>query len=221
MANKKLLCLHGFLGCPKQFDFLRSEFDVHSPDLRDYVSLSYDEIVEKLYQEHPGFNKMNVLGYSFGSRLGARLFVTEKVEGKFIGLAGHAGMKTDEERARRLVFEESMVQKLNELSNSEFLLEWNSYDIFSHDEPLDINLVDFNNADLFFKNYGLSKQPYLYPELLKRKEAVFYYYGAKDDKYVNYATEELKKLNVIILNEKGHRLISSHSEILNICRTQI
>ena len=221
MSKQNILCLHGFLGSPQQFEFLKEEYNIFCPDLSAYVVLDFDNIKAKLIKDYPGIQRMNILGYSFGSRLGARLFLSLNSSGKFIGLTGHAGLNSDDERSERLLFEESMVAKLESLNKAQFLEEWNSYDIFKYDLALDIKSVNFKNSDLFFKNYGLSKQPNIYNELFNKRESVFYYYGVLDEKYKSYAHNELQGLNVEFLKNKGHRIIDSPEQVLKICRKHI
>jgi pimeloyl-ACP methyl ester carboxylesterase len=221
MPKKNILCLHGFLGSPQQFDFLKAEYNIFCPDLSTYVELEFDDLKAKLIKQYPGIGEMNILGYSFGSRLGARLFLSLNSSGKFIGLTGHAGLNTESERDERLLFEQSMMRKLEVMDKADFLEEWNSYGIFKYDRTLEIKSVNFKKSELYFRNYGLSKQPYIYQELLNKRNAVFYYYGELDEKYKTYAHNELKGLNVEFLKNKGHRLIDFPEKILEICRKHI
>jgi len=214
----KILCLHGFLGRPEDFDFLKNDYDIIAPDLSQYVHLSFEELLE-LFKAKYLFDSMNILGYSFGARLACRLFLNMDYRGKLICLGGHAGINLSSLREDRLQFENEMIADLEKLKPSQFLVQWNSYGIFKYDKP--INSGNFNNAQLFFKNYGLSKQPYLKDLLMDCKRKVFFYYGAKDEKYTDYANQNLLGLNVKIIPELGHRIIHHHNCIKQILREKL
>lgn len=219
MKREKILCLHGFLGNPKQFDFLKEDFEVFPLKLDELVGLSFEDMNKKINEQYPELPEMSVLGYSFGSRLGARIFLENKMQGHYIGLTGHVGLDTQEERNDRKKFEDKIIGQLFKLKESEFLDFWNGYDIFKSDTPILLKDACFKNAQDYFLNYGLSMQPNLMKELRKKKERVHFFFGEKDKKYVSYANQKLGDMNVTIMKNKAHRLINSKTMVLEICRT--
>jgi len=148
----RILCLHGFLGRASDFDFLKKDYEVIAPELSEYVSMQFDELLSSFRECY--LNEVDIiLGYSFGARLGSRLIFETKLDIPMICLAGHGGLKTSSEKKERIKFEKEIIKKLGEQTETEFLRDWNNYGIFSHDQPvIDGN---FKNAVLYFKNYGL------------------------------------------------------------------
>lgn len=204
----KILALHGFLGFPEDFSFLENDFDLIPLDLSEYVIKSYEEILNEVKNIS---NLDLILGYSFGSRLGARLFLDLKISNcdlKFMGLAGHLGIRDKELLAERMKIENAFVKKIESLSDEEFLDYWNGLELFSRDKKL--KKAKLKNAKDFFLNYPLSKQPYLRDELLKYSKSILFIYGEDDFKYCDYAKKHLSQFNVNYLQNSGHRVIQHH-----------
>ena len=68
----EIIYLHGFLGSPSDFDFLRSEFSTKNIDLNLMIDASLEEIESKIIDSAD--SKPVLLGYSFGARMAVRLF---------------------------------------------------------------------------------------------------------------------------------------------------
>lgn len=205
----KLLALHGFLGGPKDFDFLKTDFDVFAPDLRELVSLPVEEIASILLKE-----KRHMLGYSFGARLGARLKLARPdAAQKCLLLSGHMGLKNETDRAEREAFEQGMISRLRESTCKEFESFWNSLALFQFDDPINLE-GDLKSWIPFFSHYGLSKQPYLLKELAMYSQDIFFAYGELDAKYKSYAEEELKEFEVFWFN-CGHRVLGEKESVKN------
>lgn len=206
----RLLCLHGFLGRPSDFDFLKNEFDVIAPNLNEYVHLGIEELYQSFKDKYLQ-KDTHILGYSFGARLGCQLYLKMKVDTKLVCLGGHLGIENESELNDRLNFETNIVKQLSSNSHSSFLDQWNKYDLFSSDADL-IN-PNFLNAKLFFELYGLSIQPYMKNDLLELKENIHFFYGNNDVKYRDYALNELAGFDIEILDGVGHRILQ-HPEIV-------
>lgn len=207
----KLFCLHGFLGEPRQFDFLKEKYDIYAPNLSQYVHLSFDELYAKILDEYD-LKNCHILGYSFGARLGAALYHKLKSEKKLIMLAGHLGLN-DEERPERIKIEKNFIEQLEILSEAQFLEYWNNLDLFQYDEK--ITEYNFANAILYFKNYGLSKQKNYHTLLKEKQEDISIYYGERDQKYCDYAKNKLGDYQVRYLSGLGHRLLAYPKTILD------
>lgn len=209
----RILCLHGFLGSPKDFDFLKDEFDIIAPDLSAYVLLDYKELQAKL-SKLIHLEKCHFLGYSFGARLGARLFSDlkkkdiDKNNNKLVCMAGHLGIKEDSEREDRLKIEKKFIEIINNSNEKTFLDYWNQLHLFKDDLPL--VSCNYINARSYFENYALSEQPFLTKILFKVKEQIYFFYGENDQKYTSYAKSELTDFKVEYIEKAGHRLIKQH-----------
>ena len=215
MTANKIIALHGFLGSPNDFDFLKKDFDIDAPNLLEYVQNDFDILAEKIITE-----PCHILGYSFGARLGARLKIKyPNMVKKCFLLSGHMGLKTSTERESRVEFENSMIQKLSELSSADFLRFWNGLDLFTFDEPLqgDYHLKDWVS---FFEKYGLSKQAYLLDDLLKFKSDIFFGYGKQDLKYKNYANYELNDFFVKFF-DGGHRVLRNEEAVVQTLKDNL
>lgn len=199
-----LLCLHGFLGSPSDFEFLQERFQCYCPDLKQLVHLEYSSLKKKILLDIP-FEHFSIIGYSFGSRLGSRLFLDLPGAQNLYCLAGHLGLKDKEEIRRREQIEAQFLEKLTHLDEQQFLEYWNSLDLFKFDSPL--KEINTNCAKEFFINYGLSKQPFLQERLIPFRDKIQFYYGEKDEKYNSYAKKSLTDFKVQFVPNKGHRLI--------------
>ena len=215
----KILAFHGFLGSPQDFDFLKSDFEVYTPDLNEYVHLPFDGLKAKLEHHFP-IHECHLLGYSFGSRLALRLFDSFNISSqKIFCLAGHMGLASKILVHKRVPFELKMIKLLQKNKPEEFLEYWNQLDLFKDDTPYSLE-KEFNPliSSLYFENYSLSKQPYLKPKLIKRKESIKLIYGDLDIKYKTYALEELSDFELEFLKDKGHRLISHYADIVPLLK---
>lgn len=209
---KKILCFHGFLGFPSDFDFLKDHYDIHAPDLSDYVQLSYPQLLKKMNHEF-NLNHCHLLGYSFGARLAARIFSDINSQCKLFMLAGHLGLESTKEIKERESVESDFIQKVQTYSDEEFLKYWNSLELFKWDDP--IKVANLHNKDKYFLNYGLSKQPPLKEKLIKKKKNIKINYGELDQKYVTYATQKLPMFELRFWAETGHRLLQNKQKILD------
>ena len=215
----KLLCLHGFLGAPTDFNFLSDHFQICAPDLNDYVDFNIDEICKKL-ESNFDFSNGHILGYSFGSRLGLQVFNLLKSKYKtlkILCLAGHMGIK-DEEREERLKFEQQMMEKIKSLSTNDFVKFWNSFELFRFDQPISPRAYDKETLIKYFDNFGLSKQPMIKNELIPYKENILILYGDLDKKYCDYAQENLIEFKFKRIQNVGHRLLQSEDRIILECK---
>ena len=215
----KLLCLHGFLGAPSDFDFLSDHFQICAPDLNDYVDLGINEICENLEAVFD-FSYGHLLGYSFGSRLGLQIFnqIKSKYKGlKILCLAGHMGLE-EKDRGERLKFEQKMITFINSLPSKDFIQFWNSLELFQNDQSIFPRPYDKEVLIKYFDNFGLSKQPMLKAELLQFKEDIMILYGELDKKYLNYAQFNLSEFSFKKIDNLGHRLLQGEEQIILECK---
>ena len=209
----KVLSLHGFLGFPSDFSFLEEDFELVSLDLSEFVNKSYERILDFVKNIS---NLDLIIGYSFGSRMGARLFFDLKEDNpklKYIGLAGHLGILDKKQLEERIKVEEAFVNKLDLLSEDDFLDYWNDLSLFEHDKKL--QKANFKNAKDYFLKFSLSTQPFLEKKLLDYSEKILFIYGQQDFKYREYAERSLRSYNVKFFEQCGHRVIQKQNLILS------
>ena len=197
----------------RDFDYLKDDYEVYGPDLSSYVTDHFDILVDKFMSEGYLAPDINILGYSFGARLGARLFHEFPLK-KLISLAGHLGISHREERSQRLILENKFQSKILASTEEEFLEYWNKLTLFQNDKQL--KEINYSNAVYYFQNYGLSMQPYLAEKLLTKRDRIFFAYGEKDHKYCLYAENNLEKYNVRYLSGCGHRIIANQCEVKSL-----
>ena len=208
----RLLCFHGFLGGPQDFDFLKDSYQVKAINLRDFVHLAFDDLFEKLQSIGAFENVDIILGYSFGARLALRLKILKQLKQPLFCIGGHLGLKDKEEIFKRKAFEDNIIERIQSLSEANFLHFWNSFELFEYDKPL--ASVDMRNAELFFANYGLSKQEYLL-DFLSTAKNIHFLYGENDSKYLDYARTKLGDFDFEILADSGHRALTHHDAVKN------
>ncbi len=181
---------HGFLGSPRDFEFLSGE------NLR----------LHDLYRETPETNSQDTLiGYSMGGRLAMELARKNGFK-KLILINAHPGLENEEEKEFRSLWEEEVLERLS--SPETFLSWWNALPLFQNDYPL--KNVPEGSSDLFQK-MRLSRQENFLPFLRENKQSVHWILGEKDPKYSALASQ-LSDFHVQLL-PGGHRLFQ-HPEIL-------
>lgn len=215
--NMAILCLHGFLGNPCDFDFLKNDFDIITPNLSKYVHLSFDELCDKMRTLFNP-NRDIILGYSFGARLGARLFHELNMNTQLISFAGHLGLQK-KDLNERVKIEEKFKSQLRDLSQQDFLQYWNNLNLFKYDQKLEH--ANFEQAILYFENYALSMQPRLTEKLLPKKDHISFFFGERDEKYCDYAKDDLNKYQVHFIENCGHRLLQSKDKINQLLKEVI
>lgn len=202
---KKLLALHGFLGSPQDFNFLKDEYHITAPTLDELVHFNFQQLSERILPKE----RVDIIGYSFGGRLAARLKIAyPDIISRCFLMGAHMGLNPL--TSKRIQWEKTVVEKINTLSTYDFLAFWNQLPLFYADQ--DLNTEVKINAD-YFLNYGLSKQEYLIPQLGPYSSEVFFCFGELDSKYVAYAHNELEGFNVSFIPRAGHRLVQYHQGV--------
>lgn len=197
---------HGFLGSPKDFEFLKKDgvvlHDLYSIDT--YPEISPDD---------------TLIGYSMGGRVA--LDIAHSVQynlKKIVLINSHPGISFEEEKMGRARWEATVVQDLQTKSKEAFLEDWNNLPLFFHDAPLmDIPDERYLKSKDLFERYRLSKQADHLPEIVKNKEKVLWIVGIFDEKYMDLASELLLPYEVKVKGiPGGHRLFQQEKELLKV-----
>lgn len=197
---------HGFLGSPSDFEFLKGDgvilHDLYSKDFKPEIK--------------PGDT---LVGYSMGGRIAMELAkkVNWEIE-KLVLLSSHPGLELADEKENRSTWEETVLEKLNSLSPTEFFSYWNELPIFEFDAPLAvISQERFKASSELFDQFRLSKQENFLPSLEEHQDKILYLVGLFDTKYYSYAEEVLLPHGIkIIPIAGGHRLFQQPLEIKSI-----
>lgn len=205
-----ILCLHGFLGSPKDFSFISSNESIFIPELDDFVTMPLGDIGRAFISKLDAGDSNILIGYSFGARLAMQIYLLAPNRfKKLILLAGHGGLENSLDRVSRLDIEENFIQEINDRDFESFITYWNSLALFEKDFNISPPEKDKELLASYFTNYGLSKQPYLLDKLVPHKESIVWMYGEEDTKYATYARSELAKFKVDFISDAGHRLLKN------------
>lgn len=204
----KWVAFHGFSGSSRQFDFLKGKDVLHFP-IEAFLDNSINEMTKYLKEKITN-EKINLIGYSFGSRMAMQVFnqIPDRINHMFC-LAGHCGLENQNDRIQRQIIEDTFVNKLNSSDKEQFENYWNSLDIFKADNFIEFNHYNKKILSQYFLNWGLSKQPYLLNILKIHKNKITFFYGEKDIKYRDYAHKYLNEFKVHFLPKTGHRVYQS------------
>ena len=203
-----IIALHGFLGSGGDFDFLKDQFDVYSPDLDGFVGGNLEELREEIDSHLESDNIL--IGYSFGARLAMDIFLTNpSAYTKVIFLAGHAGLQSDIERSQRKKIEAVFIDEIENRDFSSFIEYWNQLELFKGDKPIDPEIIDMQTLKGYFESFPLSAQPFYRDALLEHKSKIKWYFGGDDLKYRAYAEDNLSEFELEIIKDCSHRLIKN------------
>ena len=112
-------CLHGFLGRPSDWDFLRDEFDIRAVDLfRDGLGPLEEASAEDF-----------VLGYSLGGRLALVTLLERSFRGAVIVSAG-LNIEGAEARAARMREDAAWAERFRSEDWSSLMQAWNAQPVF-------------------------------------------------------------------------------------------
>lgn len=205
-----IVCLHGFLGSGKDFSFLENELEIYAPNLDQLVSYPIDQVWQELSSKLSADSENILIGYSFGARLAMQLFLKAPQRfKKVIFLAGHAGLKNQNDLDERIKIEEQFKAKIKEHTFEGFLKYWNELSLFAADEIIAPEYKDQTTLSSYFENYCLSRQPFMLDKLKAFNDKIVWYYGSLDHKYSNYAKDNLAGFDLRFIESCGHRLLKN------------
>lgn len=199
---------HGFLGSPEDFTFLRSQGDVVLHDL-----YHMDEI--KIQKED------TLIGYSMGGRIALELAHKNKYQlKKLVLINAHPGLPIPS--TERTLWEDSIIERLQNLGPEEFLNYWNKLPLFKGDAPIhSISLERYKKSLKLFETHRLSKQTCYLPDLKNHPSQVLSLSGLKDEKYSQIARDLIAPTGVkcLYLNA-GHRIFQNQSELISVLKSE-
>ncbi len=197
----KILCLHGFLGGPADYSFLEDRFEITAPNLLDFESK--DELFA--YLNTLSFDLS--IGYSMGGRILMDYFQCFSLSHPLYVLGSHLGLTDKQERAQRVQWEETVIDKMKTQKKEDFLAYWNQLPIFRNDKSLKTIDGALSKWEVVFNRFSLSKMPTITP-----RDNFFFFVGSEDNKYQNYYKSLNLKFDTI--SQYGHRIIRAQKQII-------
>lgn len=230
-----VLALHGFLGDPRDYDFLnKAGIENRAPSFyRDNdwgpqhsLNKMYEKVIEFSYAQKQKGKSVSLLGYSMGGRiaLGAFLQAPEAFK-KVIFISTGLGLVDENQRRERIKADQVWASKFRTKDWGQVLQEWNQQLIFAHDfEPIRSELdYDRELIAQSLESWSLGHQPDFREPLLKSKTSSIWITGQRDTKYCEMTSpiaRSNKNMSWIIAPSVGHRVIFSgfNAEIVKLLR---
>lgn len=172
-------CLHGFLGRPSDWDFLRHAFEIRAIDL-------FRDGLDPLREAAPDDF---LLGYSMGGRLALKTLLERSFRGAIIVSAG-LNIEDAGERAARLRDDERWVRRFESEPWSSVMSAWNAQPLFAGEaQPFERIESDFDRRMLAnaLRNWSPAVLEPLARRLPEIESSVLWIAGERDPKYVAVA----------------------------------
>jgi len=218
--------LHGFLGKPSDWDFLKVEpFKLIKHDINAICMPSKQNNLvawgKQFNQTLDPKKKKVLLSYSLGTRLGMQALIQNPNHWKgAILISGNTGLENEKERNSRL--EADMVwhgKFKNADSWTNLMEEWNSQSVFGNNiKTLPRNEKDYDRETLanIFKYWSLGLQENLKDQVEQLPIPIFWIAGQNDARYANIAQKMRLKhplSKVWIAENAAHRVPWEISDI--------
>ncbi len=190
----EITALHGFLGLPSDWDFLKSAgFKVRTPPL--------DDIPKK---------GGTLLGYSMGGRLGLQALLDGAKYKRAVIVSTGLGIEGDDARARRQSADEKWAKHFESEPWQRVMRDWNAQSVFGGNEA-NRREEDFDRRELarMLRQWSPAVLPPLAPRLHEIRIPVLWVVGERDEKYVaerERAIGLLKNVELFVCPGAGHRV---------------
>jgi len=184
-----ITCLHGFLGNPRDWDFLRDAgFDIETPPL--------DAI--------PGHGD-TLLGYSLGGRLALQALLNGANYKRAILVSTGLGIEDKAARAARRASDETWAQRFESEDFDSVIADWNAQPVLAG-PSLPRMRDDFDPRAL--REWSSGALPPVASRLHELTIPTLWIAGARDSKYVAEAKRgaSLARGRLAIVDDAGHRV---------------
>lgn len=230
MEKIKILCLHGFLGLPTDWDLIQSYFMV-SPLAHQFEWRSVD------YMKTPGLDPKNsfenwaknfnqkikvqfprgprvLVGYSLGGRLALQALKQEPdLYDRAIFISTNPGLQRDKEKQERIANDEQWAKKFLEYPWETLMREWNAQGVFkdslSEPQRLEANYQRPLLAEALTA-WSLAKQEDFRELIAQQSQKILWVSGEKDIKFASIAMDLKKRspqIETEILPKASHRVL--------------
>lgn len=190
----EIVALHGFLGLPSDWDFLKpAGFDVVTP-LLDDIPKRGDTL----------------LGYSMGGRLALQALLDGARYKRAVIVSTGLGIEGEEARDRRRRADEKWARHFETQEWLRVMRDWNAQSVFGGHEA-HRREEDFDRHELarMLRQWSPAVLPPLAPRLHEIDIPVLWIVGERDEKYVaerERAVSLLKNVELWICPGAGHRV---------------
>lgn len=226
MKKTLIVALHGFLGEPSDWNFLRElggDVEICAPSLWQESEIDAKHELSRWPEQFQSFLKKKnwdqyenrvLCGYSMGGRLGAHHLVRfPEVWTSALLISMNPGLTTPEEKIFRVQNDRAWADRFLRWQWSDVLKEWNSQGVFQGGqvEP-ERKEENFHREKLAgaFTQWSLGKQENLREALEKCPVPITYITGTDDFKFTQIMKKwasENQNLNLKISPTSGHRVI--------------
>jgi 2-succinyl-6-hydroxy-2,4-cyclohexadiene-1-carboxylate synthase len=184
-----ITCLHGFLGNPRDWDFLRDAgFEIDTPPL-DAIP-SHGDVL---------------LGYSLGGRLALQALVNGADYKRAILVSTGLGIEDENARSARRASDEAWAQRFESEDFESVMADWNAQPVLAG-PSLPRTRDDYNSRAL--REWSSGALPPVASRLHELTIPTLWIAGARDSKYVAEAhhAASLTRGQVAIVDHAGHRV---------------
>jgi 2-succinyl-6-hydroxy-2,4-cyclohexadiene-1-carboxylate synthase len=184
-----ITCLHGFLGNPRDWDFLREAgFAIETPPL--------DAIPDR---------GDTLLGYSLGGRLALQALLNGAIYKRAILVSTGLGIEDDSARAARRASDEAWAQRFESEDFETVMAAWNAQPVLAG-PSLPRTRDDYDPRAL--REWSSGALPPVASRLHELTIPTLWIAGARDSKYVAEAHRgaSLARGKVAIVDDAGHRV---------------
>lgn len=208
--TESLVLLHGFLGCPADWDLVRARW----PDLTTValeivghrgkedsnLPTSFDAEVDRLGLELAAQKLQNVhlVGYSLGARLALGLLLRQPARIARATLIGvHPGLIDPRERAERTAADEAWAHRLDREGLDSFLDAWEAQPLFASQARLPVAVREHQRCQrrrhqprglaTALRKLSLGQMPARWAALAKIEVPIALVHGADDLKFAALA----------------------------------
>lgn len=215
MLDKKfiLYALHGFLGKPKDWQFLSNP--CIAVDLFDYSNFSFQSWANSFNASVrlQNLGAKVLMGYSLGGRLALHALIQDPtLWDAAIIISAHSGLKDQNERVRRVAQDEAWAQRFEKEPWDHLMQDWNAQKVFQNDQvKIPRHEAEFSRKTLAqaLRSWSLGIQQDLQFHIEQFPVPILWIAGELDSFYAERAS--LLKLShassqVWIANQTGHRV---------------
>jgi 2-succinyl-6-hydroxy-2,4-cyclohexadiene-1-carboxylate synthase len=204
-------CLHGFLGSPSDWDFLRDAgFDISAVSLFRNAPLPSIEDWARQFASSVQADDA-VIGYSLGGRLALQTLLQTRCRAAIIVSAG-LGIQSHSDRAARRAADERWARRFEAEEWHSLIEAWNAQPLFGGEKSRLVRLESsFDRAALAaaVRQWSPAVQQPLAPRLHEIGTPLLWIAGERDPRYLaeaRRAVERLPRGELWICPGSGHRV---------------